>query len=355
MEKEQAMGLVTQTLTRPTTQTLQLTLGRLHPSLMRKYFRSYPKKNPFCQIKQQQNAAQKQLQPAAITLNAKRLFQAKDAAISMSEMKDNDDMLFDEEDEHTNNNTNNRNRNSSKMEEDANETDVEMVEEDEDEDDDDEIKLDEDEEDEIEEYRPCKFLGISPCSDIPCGFIYGGHSNKWQDSTVHKLGFRVFTLEESLKVGSVIDARDFTGKWYQAEVIAVADGDGNEFDTLDHDNDDYLEIRRAKIHYLGYSQNYDEWLNVDTDSHRIAQRGTFTVGPDLRAIRRNTTSFRSSADNNGHSHAHAHSHALNAVAAVANLDAAVAASQVAQTIAIHRASSSSRMNRNASNNGAPPH
>lgn len=143
----------------------------------------------------------------------------------------------------------------------------------------------------LDEYEPAEFFGQSPCSQIQCGFIYGG---SWQfgGKEVGNLCVRVFTLEESFKVGAVIDARDFTGKWYQAEVIAVQDEEGAEHQNLDCDADDYLDIRRAKIHYLGYSQNYDEWLNVDTDSHRIAQRGTFTIGPDLRAIRRNTTNLQ---------------------------------------------------------------
>eukprot|EP00483_Globobulimina_turgida_P006678 UN06688 len=153
--------------------------------------------------------------------------------------------------------------------------------------------------DDLEQYRPKQFLGSSPCTQIQAGFIYGGNIKYGgAASVINNLGVRLFTLEESLKAGAVIDARDFTGKWYQAEVIATKDSEGNEYINLDCDNDDYLEIRRAKIHYLGYSQNYDEWLNVDTDSHRIAQRGTFTTGPDLRAIRRNTTNLHSNNNNN---------------------------------------------------------
>ena len=105
--------------------------------------------------------------------------------------------------------------------------------------------------DDLEEYRPIEFLGISPCTDIQCGFIYGGNAKYGgSQSVINNLCVRLFTLEESLKVGSVIDARDFTGKWYQAEVISVQDWKGNEYGNLNCDNDDYLEIRRAKIHYL---------------------------------------------------------------------------------------------------------
>eukprot|EP01083_Nonionella_stella_P156582 507254_1 len=197
MEKEQSLGLITQSLARPVTTTLILTLSRLHPTSLGKLF----------------------------------------------------------------------------CDDNSNQMDIEEL-------------------DDLEQYRPVEFLGESPCSQMQSGFIYATDS-------MEKLSVRVFTLEESFKVGSVIDARDFTGKWYQAEVIAVQDADGNQYNNLDYDNDEYLQIRKAKIHYLGYSQNYDEWLFVDTDSHRIAQRGTFTVGPDLRAIRRNTTNL---ANNTMHNH-----------------------------------------------------
>lgn len=53
------------------------------------------------------------------------------------------------------------------------------------------------------------------------------------------------------------------------------------------DNYDPLTVRRIRVHYLGYSEKYDEWLCVDSDSHRMAQRGTYTVGADLRAAKKN--------------------------------------------------------------------
>eukprot|EP01083_Nonionella_stella_P051974 138062_1 len=72
--------------------------------------------------------------------------------------------------------------------------------------------------------------------------------------------------EVVLKVGAMIDARDLRDeKWYEAEVVAVMKSKG-----------------RVKIHYVGYSPNYDEWVVVDTDSPCIAQRGAYTIGPDVR-------------------------------------------------------------------------
>jgi hypothetical protein len=129
-----------------------------------------------------------------------------------------------------------------------------------------------------------KYLASSPCTPIQIGFIYGGQKDT--EFYINRLKCRMYTLEESFKVGAIIDARDFTGKWFQAEIMEVVDMERKDVSKKARNDSHILEVRRAKIHYLGYSSKYDEWLNVDTDSHRIAHRGTFTTGPDLRAIRR---------------------------------------------------------------------
>jgi len=134
----------------------------------------------------------------------------------------------------------------------------------------------------LDEINPSPFLAKSPCTSLQVGYIYAGMEN--MPYSFRSMQIRLFTLEESIKVGTIIDARDFTGKWYQAEILKVADSSLQESSVLQ--DSDPLLTRRCKIHYLGYSANYDEWLNIDTDSHRIAQRGIYTVGPDLRAARR---------------------------------------------------------------------
>ena len=281
--KEQSMGLVTQCLSRPVTNTLIMTLGRLHPTSMRKRFGSYPERNPFLST-----GSKEEEEENLAAAKRKRMFSPRPEC----EMKDDGD---EEEEEiigrDANHNSNIRESAESKMDQDTVEMTHEPLDEEDGSNHDGSGSDDDDEFSDLEEYEPTEFFGQSPCTQIQCGFIFGGNDHFGQ-SEVANLCVRVFTLEQSFKVGAVIDARDFTGKWYQAEVIAVQDEEGAEHGNLDCDADDYLDIRRAKIHYLGYSQNYDEWLNVDTDSHRIAQRGTFTIGPDLRAIRRNTTNLQ---------------------------------------------------------------
>lgn len=39
---------------------------------------------------------------------------------------------------------------------------------------------------------------------------------------------RVYSVDDSLQVGAVIDARDFTGRWFQAEIVAIRDNQGRE-------------------------------------------------------------------------------------------------------------------------------
>jgi len=101
---------------------------------------------------------------------------------------------------------------------------------------------------------------------------------------MNRLRVRVWTLRSSLVVGSVVDARDFTGRWYEAEVLKIVrHGDSPAAPSVLMSKHGRCDI---KLHYLGYSSNYDEWISLDQDSHKIAQRGTFTVGPNLRTLRR---------------------------------------------------------------------
>lgn len=119
------------------------------------------------------------------------------------------------------------------------------------------------------EYVTTKYSGSSPCTPMQIGHIFGGVKNT--ECFIERLKCRMYTLEEQFKLGGTIEARDHTGRWYQAEIIQVLN---------------VKNTKRAKIHYLGFSAKYDEWLNVDSDSHRIAHFGTFTVGPDVRTMRR---------------------------------------------------------------------
>ena len=70
VSKEQSMGLVTQCLSRPVTTTLTLTLGRLHPTSMRKRFGSYPERNPFLESKSKSEEEEENLAAA----KRKRMF-----------------------------------------------------------------------------------------------------------------------------------------------------------------------------------------------------------------------------------------------------------------------------------------
>jgi len=95
---------------------------------------------------------------------------------------------------------------------------------------------------------------------------------------------RFFSLSNSVQLGSTLDCRDFTGKWFEAEVIKIT---GVNVPSCAPSERKVSNInRRFYVHYLGYSANYDEWFDIYHDSHRIAHRGTYTVGPNLRVVRR---------------------------------------------------------------------
>lgn len=260
-EKEAECGLNVPFLSRPTTSTVMMPLSRLHPTSLRKLFRSYPATNPLLERVRWAKTRKSVANPLRPDF----------------EMKDDGDGDHDDEmedaDRHRNHNGNDSEKanaaqpSSSRMDQDDDlETDCPS---------------------DLEEFEPEQFSGQSPCSDIQCASIFAGMAGFGQRE-VANLCVRLFTLEESFKVGAIIDARDFTGEWFEAEILAVQDSNGVIFQDIESASDECLEIRRSKIHYLGYSASYDEWLDVDTDSQRIAQRGTFTIGPNLRAIRKNS-------------------------------------------------------------------
>jgi len=116
---------------------------------------------------------------------------------------------------------------------------------------------------------------------IHCGQIFCGELHESIEITV-----RFFTLAEGLRPGSTIECRDFTEKWYEAEVFKITAAETSSCVPTQR-NVNPLVNRRILVHYLGYSANYDEWFDLSRDSHRIAHRGTHTIGPNLRAIRRN--------------------------------------------------------------------
>lgn len=230
--REAMMGSCAQYIAPPPMHTLTLHLGRLHPTNLRQKFNSYPATT----------------NPQSTASDSAEMYDSDSA-----EMKEDDSSPLNDELSQSN-----------KME----------------------IESDNELDDELEEYEPTPYSGMSPCSQIQSEFIYGGSSN-WGQQLINRLSVRFFALEQSLKVGCIIDARDFRGEWFEASILILQDRSGNEFKKSD-DNErvDPLDVRRAKIHYLGYSGGYDEWIDIDTDSHRIAHRGTFTIGPNLRAIRK---------------------------------------------------------------------
>lgn len=135
------------------------------------------------------------------------------------------------------------------------------------------------------------------------GRIYCLDSDEDTEMTI-----RFFSLLDSISLGSTLDCRDFTGKWYEAEVIKITAVDIPSCALSQR----YVSStnRRFCVHYLGYSANYDEWFDVIHDSHRIAHRGTHTVGPNLRVVRRCEHQQHTQQQQHQH-HQHQHAQAAN--------------------------------------------
>jgi len=265
LQMEQQQGLSADALLRPVCNTLQLSMGRLAPEFF------YHKKKVI-QMDESHNHS------TIFQFNSTRNLRNNALSINGNEQKCHE---TDESSSACNINNNGRrkvlpSRNVNKVYDNDNGSQNESGMSQDSTSDSDELDL--------HEINPCPFVAKSPCTPLQVGYIYAGTEN--MPYSFKSMQMRLFALEESIKVGTIIDARDFTGKWYQAEVLKVADSSLQESSLLQ--DSDPLITRRCKIHYLGYSANYDEWLNIDTDSHRIAQRGIYTVGPDLRAARRYT-------------------------------------------------------------------
>jgi len=74
-----------------------------------------------------------------------------------------------------------------------------------------------------------------------------------------KTNWREFNLYD------IIDVEDINNKWYEAQITEVADSDQGGTPT------------KVKIHYINWSDNWDEWIDVGCD--RIAKRSTHSSGP----------------------------------------------------------------------------
>jgi len=107
----------------------------------------------------------------------------------------------------------------------------------------------------------------------------------WAGKLIEPRSFtcRCFSLGEILSKGCTLDCRDYFGKWYEAEVLAVSSE--NPYRSELNPKTDHIRIH---VHYLGYSSSYDEWFDLGSDASRVAPAGTFTVGPNLRSKRRNS-------------------------------------------------------------------
>jgi hypothetical protein len=66
-------------------------------------------------------------------------------------------------------------------------------------------------------------------------------------------------LQERLQVGSEIDAVDSQKRWFESVIL--------------HSQENWI-----LVHYKGWSHKFDEWINMDTESKRIAPVGTHARG-----------------------------------------------------------------------------
>lgn len=68
---------------------------------------------------------------------------------------------------------------------------------------------------------------------------------------------------QDFHVFDIVDVEDINNKWYEAQIIDTAMRGG--------------QVHKVKIHYINWSDNWDEWIAVDCQ--RISMRSTHSTGP----------------------------------------------------------------------------
>ena len=93
----------------------------------------------------------------------------------------------------------------------------------------------------------------------------------WEKSGDEHLLFDPYKL----KTGDIINALDFDSKWHETLVRAIGTKENNH------------ECMKA-VHYIGWSERWDEWINIEHGFERLKPRYEKIKGPHIanRSIRK---------------------------------------------------------------------
>ena len=104
-----------------------------------------------------------------------------------------------------------------------------------------------------------KLQDISPeAGDIPMTIEWKKSDNTWPISQKKQ-------RRKRLKVGDIVDVKDYQGKWYEALVRYVYPRNSPK-------------AGKCVIHYIGWNVKWDVEIYI-ADTNRLAKRNTHTTGP----------------------------------------------------------------------------
>jgi hypothetical protein len=87
-------------------------------------------------------------------------------------------------------------------------------------------------------------------------FNYLNRNNIYDYYYKYVIKYRKEEFINSLRVGKIYDILDSHDKWYESEIQDIKyDNKGN--------------IKKILVHYLFWNKNYDEWINIENNYHRI--------------------------------------------------------------------------------------
>ena len=102
-----------------------------------------------------------------------------------------------------------------------------------------------------------------PAGTTACDVAEQALDDQDEDAEGDAEGMAMTWPPEKYEIGMPCDAKDEYGQWYKSKIVEIGDpnGPGRE---------------EVKVHYLGWGNKYDEWVESKPEADLLAQRGSHT-------------------------------------------------------------------------------
>lgn len=105
-----------------------------------------------------------------------------------------------------------------------------------------------------------------PAGTAACDVAEQSLDDQADDDAGDAEGMAMTWPPEKYEIGLPCDAKDEYGQWYKSTVVEVSDPNGPG-------------KGEVKVHYLGWGNKYDEWVDSKPEADLLAQRGAHTKKP----------------------------------------------------------------------------